>query len=306
MTIRIGNASAPRWYDLSSDRLEEYIERLVEWGATSTELVLHAGESDEPIRRVHVLEQDWFDVFESYRSHGLICHAHAPLHPRFKLDRWATDPDVLKADLRSVLSAAALFTERQGEPCVLVLHGASGPDAENATAGFLSWAESECGDARLSLELRNPKPGVPPAFDRSRAALAAFVEWTGNERLGICWDVAHDWESAGPIPGWTPSPEESFTRLVNHVHLHDIAGAEQISHIPLQSGRVPWRSMLQPLIESGYQGAITMEIRYRCALALGEPWSVLGGSYSLLSSYLRQFTGDAVQSAAEAQSSRHA
>jgi sugar phosphate isomerase/epimerase len=286
--IRIGNASAPRWHGLSLDRLDSYIDQLVEWGATATELVLHTGESDESVRRVHHTEDDWFPAFERYRANGLICHAHAPLHPRFKLDRWTSDAAGLRRDLQPVVHAAATFSDRQGQPCVLVFHGAGGSHAQDATAGFLEWAAGELGSGLLSLELRAPRPGTLPGFDRERGTLVDFVEKAANGALGICWDVAHDWEGANLGSDRVPVPEEQFTRFVNHVHLHNIGGVDHQSHFPLQQGDVPWQEMLAPLVGSGYSGTITMEIRYRCALALGDPWQVLGESYALLDAYLGQ------------------
>lgn len=292
MTIRIGNASSPRWYDLALDRLDAYIEHLAKSGATSTELVLHRGPADEHIRRVHVLEEDWEAVFNRYRAHGFVCHAHAPLHARFKLNRWETDPEGMRADFLPVLNAITSFSERQGAAAVLVVHAASGvPGEQEISAGFLQWAGSvlqTAGGATLAVELRMPRPAEPAGFDRSRASLAGFVRWLGHERVGICWDIAHDWESSAADPDWIDTPDADFLKLVTHVHLHDAGGDERMVHYPLQSGRVPWRQMLASLIESGFGGAITLEIRYRFALAMGEPWLVLAGSYDILASFLRE------------------
>jgi sugar phosphate isomerase/epimerase len=290
--IRIGNAASPRWYDLSDTRLEEYIDRLVEWGATSAELVLHRGEADEQTARVHVLEEDWFRVFERYRAHGIVCHAHAPLHPRFKLDREQTDPDGLRADLLPVIEAVAEFSRRQGETCVLVLHGASGEPsiARESTKSFLTWCaevfERTSAGGRLAIELRRPRTLDDQGFDRSRTALASFVHELGIGRVGICWDLGHDWEGRMFNPAWTPRPDDVFLDHVSHIHLHDAGGVDDAVHFPLQSGRIPWKEQLDPILDRGYQGAITLEVRYRFARSMGEPWNVLGGSYALLRSYL--------------------
>jgi sugar phosphate isomerase/epimerase len=289
VTFRIGNSSAPRWYDLSLLKLARYVDSLVEWGATSTELVLHHGEADEAIRRVHILEHDWHTVFEVYRQQGLVCHIHAPLHPRFKLDRWLTEQDALQSEFVPILRAAETFAERQGETCVIVLHCASGVDAREATAGFADWALQQtqpAGSVLLSLELRSAVPGADPGFDRARSSLSDFVQWFGDRRLGICWDVAHDWESRLVHQDWSTIPYGRFLSVVNHVHLHDAGIDENLVHFPLQANRVPWRAMLAPLIAGNYQGAVTMEIRYRCALAMGDPWSVLQGSYAIFESFL--------------------
>ena len=50
--------------------------------------------------------------------------------------------------------------------------------------------------------------------------------------------------------------------------------------------------MLRPLMNAGYDSAITLEIRYRLATALGEPWHVLGGSYAMLGAFLKEAGND--------------
>lgn len=292
MTIRIGSAGAPRWYDSSLTRLEEYVEQLVAWGATSTELVLHPGDADERTARVHVVEQDWLPVFERYRARGIVCHVHAPLHPRFKIDRWRDDRLGLQSDLMPVLDAVAEFAQRQGEACVLVVHGGSGEPAaaEESTAAFLNWAADELqrrdAGCLLAVELRRPRSVNDAGFDRSRHALSAFVDGLGIDCVGICWDFGHDWEGRRFDPAWRAQPELAFLRRVNHVHVHGAGGPDDAVHFPLQSGRVPWPDQVDALLRARFSGAMTLEVRYRFALAMGEPWNVLGESYALLRSAL--------------------
>lgn len=297
MGIRIGNAAAPRWYDLSRTRLEAYIDLLVEWGATSTELVLHRGEADERTARVHVLEEDWFPVFDRYRARGIVCHAHAPLHPRFKLDRWRNDPEGLRTDFLPVLEAVAEFSHRQGDENVFVVHGASGDPAtaRDSTAAFLTWATDEferlSAGSRLAIELRRPRAADDQGLDRDREFLASFVRELGSDRIGICWDIGHDWEGRNLRAGPAPQPDDAFLAHVSHVHLHDAGGTDNAVHYPLQSSRIPWEELLTPLLERGYQEAITLELRYRFAKTMGDPWNVLGGSYALLRSFLETHEG---------------
>lgn len=287
MGVRIGNAGAPRWYDLSQRRLDDYIEQLIAWGATSTELVLHHGEADERVARVHVLADDWDRVFARYLAHGIVCHVHAPLHPRFKLDRWRSDRAALQAEWTPILDAVADFSERQGEESILVIHGAG---VRDTTSHFLEWAARELiargSGGLISLELRRPRVATDDGFDRNRGAIEAFVRGLGNERVGICWDIGHDWEAHTLHRETMHAPGDEFTKLVNHVHLHDAGVESDDVHFPLQSGRIHWTEPLGHLLHSGYRGAITLEVRYRFAQSMGEPWSVLGGTYELLRSYL--------------------
>ena len=49
------------------------------------------------------------------------------------------------------------------------------------------------------MELRGPANGDNRVFDRSLATLADFIDSLADDRIGICWDVAHDWEHGGEI-----------------------------------------------------------------------------------------------------------
>lgn len=296
--VRLGSAASPRWFDLSRERLDDFIDALVEWGATATELVLHAGEADEQTARVHILESDWDEVSRRFQRRGVVCHAHAPLSARFKLDRWTDDRTGLQAAFRPVLEAVNRFSARQPEPSVLVLHAPSGPpeSAARAAREFALWAAErlEATGASLAFELRRPVGRGDRRFDRGREQLAAFVAAIGHERIGICWDVAHDWQSSATDPDWTAEPEAAFLRRVCHVHVHGAGvfeGAGDV-HFPLQSGTVPWRRMLSPLIAAGYHGAVTIEARYRYARAVGEPWPVLRESFRLLQDWLTERGAD--------------
>ncbi|MER3487033.1 MAG: hypothetical protein C4345_14710, partial [Chloroflexota bacterium] len=59
MAILLGSAAAPRWWDLDPAQLDAYLARLLSWGATSAELVLHHGPADEQTARVHITQADW-------------------------------------------------------------------------------------------------------------------------------------------------------------------------------------------------------------------------------------------------------
>lgn len=287
VAIRFGCAASPRWYDLSLTRLGEFIEALVLWGATSTELVLYPGEGDEATARVHVLERDWDAVVVRFQRRGIVCHAHAPLGPRFKVDRWAREQADFKAALGPVFRMLDRIARGQSVPPVLVFHAAG----REATSEFVEWALEETvgSRARLAIELRRPL-GTVPEFDSERESLANFVRSLGDERVGVCWDVAHDWEGGRYRPSWSPVPDDAFLRHVAHVHAHGegrFEGHDDV-HFPLQCGEVPWRAMLSPLVRRGYDGAMTVEARYRYARSVGDPWTMLGNGFAVLSAWLTE------------------
>ncbi len=289
MAILVGSAAAPRWWDLDHANLEDYLARLRSWGATASELVLHHGPADDQIVRVHILEPDWRNVAERFHAAGLICHVHAPLAPRFSLRRWADEREALERDYAPILAEAERIAQRQGESCVVVIHGANrpvvAPEANaTATVEFLQWAAERCDrefpSVRLALELRRADGAKPPP-DASRSGIIELVERVGSARVGICWDVGHDWENREREPDWTPAPGDEFLLRVIHVHAHD-AGPDGTVHYPLVTGQVPIAEQISSLLAAGYAGSITLEVRYRFAAALGDPLEMLEASFRRL------------------------
>lgn len=285
MAIFLGSAAAPRWYDLSMARLDVYVEALLRWGATGMELVLHHGPADDRVARVHVLDADWAHVVARYHVAGLHLSTHNSLDARFAVDRWRDDPDGLMLDAGRLLDCAAAIAERQGAPVAFVVHGARpgvGDDGVEVTLQYLARAAQHVAGTgvRIALELRRQLDPQRTGADGSRAALMKTVRRLGSPQVGICWDLGHDWENGRDDPAWQPIPEADFLALVNHVHVHD-AGPDGPVHFPLTQGRVPFTRQLPALLEHGYAGAVTMEIRWRYAASLGAPWDLMAASYDI-------------------------
>jgi len=294
VTVLLGNSGSPRWYMGDPERLDRYLDNLSVWGATSTEMVLHHGPADERTARVHVLRPDWEPMIRRYREAGLAIQFHVSLDPRFATDRWADDADGLREEYQPLLSVAGELSAEQGRT-VLVLHGAGDPDRSyrtnrETTVGLLRWLADESerlsGDVRVALELGAAKSRRPTAVGRSRDDVLELVDEVGSPRVGICWDVAHDLENADREPEWTPIPPGPFLRRVSHLHLHDL-DAEGEAHYPLVCGRVPFAEQLGALAAVGPLPSVTMEIRWRCAARLGDPWDLLGESYRVAGNAMR-------------------
>jgi hypothetical protein len=287
--IRLGNASAPRWYGERLRNLDGYIDGLVSFGATSTELILHHGPSDEGNRRVAIQESHWQSVSEKFWQRGLHCDFHASLAPAFSLRRWERESRRVQAQYRPLLRFGEQVAIRAGTPILLVIHAANAieiPSERNArsTAEFLAWALEESGQLggglRFALELRHDPDRSTNRFDTDRGLLRRFVQQFETERVGICWDIGNDlqqsvWKGIGPEP-----PESGFLRQVVHVHAHARGPAGDL-HYPLLSAREPASTWLALLPAAGYSGSVTMEIRYRHAAARGDPMDTLGKSYQV-------------------------
>lgn len=94
--------------------------------------------------------------------------------------------------------------------------------------------------------------------DRFSELLAMVQDAPG---IGLCWDMGHSTLNHGLWggPEYPLDPPAEMLALVRHVHLHDIDPSGQ-DHLPLVYGAVDWPRYLPALRESGYTGAINLEM----------------------------------------------
>jgi sugar phosphate isomerase/epimerase len=291
----LGNSGAPRWYDCDQDRFLDYLDLIVECGARATEIVLHDGDADEYTSRVHVLRPDWDAIFQGYRKRELSVFVHGPLTPEFSANAWIEDRSAVLRRYDSILRQVAEIAREQGST-TLILHAATAPDSslssnEAHTASFLTdLADALFGltdRARIAIELRAFRASRRTAAAATRDSVLRVVQELDHPDVGICWDVAHDFEtSIATRSPWT-MPDEEFMRRVIHIHIHDI-GHDGEPHCPPLLGRVPIAKSLRaaPGVPA------IMEIRWRMAERMGDPWSVLAKSYRAV------LTGDSGSGAA--------
>lgn len=278
---RIGAAAAPRWWGVAPIRLPAYLDHLADSGATSVELVVHYGPATRDPSAVHLDRRDWALAIHEAVQRGLHIDVHNSLDERFRLDRWGSERIGLQTELLPILDLLAEVGKRQHHPPVFIVHAADGcAGPESVTSQALGWISSELerreSSAIVCVELRASDGSDDNRFDRYRERLVAFVEAQRSAAIGLCWDVANDWLSARrsgrelAIPSTVP-------RCVRHVHLHD-ATADGLLHAPLGEDSVPWAVALKRLGDEGWVGSVTLEIRYRLAHDVGEPWIVLAES----------------------------
>ncbi len=282
MGATLGNSGSPRWYDCDLQRFEEYLELLSDCGASGAEIVLHDGDADEFTSRVHVVREDWEPVIRRYRERDLSVSVHGPLTPEFSPQRWREEPDRTLKRYRPVLDQVRELSREQG-PTNLVLHAITDRsrtpgDNERQTARFLqailNELERTSSDVTVNVELRAYRPERASAAATTRASALRIVEQTESNLIGICWDLAHDLESRIVLGNEWVEPDEQFLNRVRHVHLHDL-GPEDEPHYPPLTGRVPLESALNRLDAV----PAIMEVRWRMAERVGEPWDVLRRSY---------------------------
>jgi sugar phosphate isomerase/epimerase len=273
--IRFGPAAAPRWFNQDLARFEQYLDLIVEEGGSAIEFVVLPGSGTEELGRVHLLGPVASEAVALAQARGLQVNLHAPLTPEFRITEWAADRASYRERFARVIELLHVAEVGQSDPPRLVIHAAAGRPA--LTSEYLEWLAGELTRAHsaagISVELRGPSSGADRDFDRSLSTLRDFVESLGTGRIGICWDIAHDWEHGGGIAELSPG----LLRQINHIHIHDNRPTGEV-HAPLDSGSVPWRFALRQLGDAQWSGSITLEIRYRYALEQGEPWDVLRAS----------------------------
>ena len=290
MSRSLGNSGAPRWYDCDLTRFPHYLDLLEQSGATGAEIVLHDGDADEFTWRVHVLRPDWEHVVRGYRDRGLRVSIHGPLTPDFSAMRWRDEPTQTLARYQPVLAQVAEIAEDQAG-ATLVLHAVSDRNAtqernERATAEFLR-AIAEAVSRRsskvtLAVELRAYRGERPTAAATTRKSVMRVAEMANHPDIGVCWDVAHDLESHIALGrAWT-EPDSTFLDHIRHLHLHDL-GNDNEPHYPPLIGRVPISEALDLVPDV----AAVMEVRWRMAERLGDPWDILRDSYREIQSSSR-------------------
>lgn len=284
----LGNSSSPRWYELDLDLLPEYIAVQQAGGANSTEIVLHNGSFDERTARVHVVRNDWTTVIQAYRDADMDVQVHASLTPEFSVNRWNVDRHGLIEQYGAIIDQVSEISQDQ-KRLIFVVHGATGRGAsleqnDHTTVEFLTWLSSELGsrseNTGIALELRAYSDFRPTATGTSRGSLLDVIHAVGKENVGICWDLAHDFENGLIDPSWTAIPDERFLDRVIHSHVHDVDNAGE-PHFPLTLGSVPFELQLGELRGRNCESA-TLEIRWRCAMRLGNPWDMLSATYDVM------------------------
>jgi sugar phosphate isomerase/epimerase len=293
--IRLGNASAPVWYGGRIENLDAYIDQLASFEATSTELVLHHGTSDERNARVHIQEHAWEATSERFLAHGFHCDLHASLAPAFSLRRWHRETRRVQALYRSLLKFSERLASRMGSPAILVIHAANAqeiPAEQNAlaTSQFLDWALEESraygSGSRLAIELRHDPDHQSTRFDADRELLRRFVQQFASDEVGICWDIGNDLMQASVLGMAAIPPGKLFLDHVIHVHVHGQSRNGDL-HFPMVSTREPAAQWLTILPQAGYAGSVTLEIRHRLAASRGHPMEILGKSYQVARAHLQ-------------------
>jgi sugar phosphate isomerase/epimerase len=255
MSIDLGFGMHPKW--LGRGTRDAFLGPLRAAGMSVLEFTLHPEAEDWPPMQALV---------EECMAAGYTCHFHAPYQAPYNPAGFAGAPrDAICAQYAPALEFVERCAAQQHFNPSLVIHGphamASRAELRRDTEQFLAWILAETRYARPMLEILPHK--LP--FTRtgtSREEVLDIVLGMNQPRLGVCWDLGHDY-----LLDYAELPSEAFLRAVRHVHIHDIDAARQ-DHFPLVFGNVPWQADLRALVSVGFEGAIVMEINGHRAQAV--------------------------------------
>jgi sugar phosphate isomerase/epimerase len=260
--IQIGFSMHPNW--AQGDALRAFLDPLRAAGLTALEFELDSNDPKWP---------EFGPLMAACRDLGYNLCFHAPYRGSSRPTDSGTEHSWTLAGFADeqgeemARSLAPLFDiAAQYGPTTVVVHGAKAPAGQRTrrllhadTLIFFEWAMDQYPTLTLALENGNPVADVTKIGD-NRAELLHIVREVDYPALGICWDIGHD-VNAGRLE--VPGP--LWLRQVQHVHIHDLDDAGQ-DHLPLIYGRVLPQRWLPPLVRTGFDGIVTLELNgRRCA-----------------------------------------
>ena len=276
--IKVGFNMHPRW--ACGESLPGFLEPLWAAGLRALEFELWDGDPDWP--RI-------LPLMEDCRQMGFELCFHAPYRRPHNIAGFAGEKRAeIQADYAPMLDVAARFA-----PAPVVIHGAWSETRPHETlyadtVAFLEWVlerypaltpalenlppnprrikigatRGEIRDIVEEIDDRGcaPRPEEPVLSKVEGAGLgnpprAASSGRHGSTRLGLCWDMGHD-----VVAGRQSTPDMAWLRHVVHVHLHDV-DEHGTDHYPLLYGRTPYRTWLPALVQVGFNGIVTLEIK---------------------------------------------
>lgn len=91
----------------------------------------------------------------------------------------------------------------------------------------------------------------------SFSEILQIVNTINNRRLEICWDFGHSFfQSERGVQQALPPTE--FLQKTSHTHIHDYAN--NVTHLPLGHGKLPFKDYLKALNSAGFSGVFNLEL----------------------------------------------
>ena len=113
-------------------------------------------------------------------------------------------------------------------------------------------------DIDLSVELLRDVPLNGKVRGRtSFSEILHIVNAVNSQRFGVCWDFGHSFfQSERGIQPVLPPAE--FMHKITRTHIHDYKN--NVTHLPLGHGKIPFALYLKALMASGFSGVLNLEL----------------------------------------------
>lgn len=249
--IQIGFSMHPRWIDQGD--LKAFLNPLQRAGLSSLEFEL-----DDHLD----CWSEFPPLMESAVKQGLDLSFHAPYRAPHSLVGFAREGRTTREqEYRPLLEIAESWARRTGKPVTLVVHAAvSQPPADPTslvadTIAYLQWAADSFPNLYLALENNHPTVRGEIKVGVQRAEILKIANCLPLDRLGICWDMGHDF-----LSHQHEEPSLEWFSRVTHVHVHDV-DQEDRDHYPLVFGNVPHQLWLGRLRQVGMKGIVVLELQ---------------------------------------------
>jgi sugar phosphate isomerase/epimerase len=158
------------------------------------------------------------------------------------------------------------ISQEFGEPSILVvLHGLSGTVVNRESLVTESKKRlreivTNVGDSHFKFVLENLRDLNSNGKRRCGTSYQEILDiqnYVGREQLGICWDFGHGYSQAEHGIHERIPPFE-FLEQVWHTHIHDYR--DNITHLPLGHGIIPYQLYIHKLLETGFDGIYNLEL----------------------------------------------
>ena len=240
----------PRW--VGEDGLNGFLNPLRQVGLNTLEFELDA------------FLPEWNEIphlIEDCHNAGMKLCFHAAYRNPNRIEGFSRNQrDAIVNQFQPMLSIAQGWAEKTKFPVNVVFHGAHSMDQkrdilEKDTIEFLAWVLDSFPGIFPALENNHPSKVGEIKIEGSRSSVFNVIEEINNPRLGVCWDMGHDFLSQGGM-----AVDQDWLSHVNHVHIHDVNN-EGIDHYPLIFGNVPFAAWL-PLLRSAKDlRVVTLELK---------------------------------------------
>lgn len=157
------------------------------------------------------------------------------------------------------------YSEKQYNP-IITFHGSSVEKndfktAEELTKRYCDFLLELIEKRRLPfiLAIESLNSTKKPVFGGNRQEIMDLICEFDSSKLRICWDIIHDF--LGSSEEYI-LPSEDFIKKVVNVHIHGYSDFDEIAleHTPLHKSTLPYESMVNTLVSSGYDGPLTNEL----------------------------------------------